>query len=270
MGKGKENGRDDEPDAVRRIDFEYSRQMNFESDEGVRFAIWNYAERLTIDRDTDEIEHFRKIAEECSVSRKFHVSDGVADLLDRFDPETLFCHVVGNPDDAVYDPRFSNGYTITVDYVKGGQKVVKGTFDRYGLPEDFPDFAAEVWNFMCFYGVSGDIFNPGVFSKILRREGESILCGVVFEEGGDVHYYLADDDSLGVGDDIVVPDGEDDHERIATVDSIEYFTEDDIPEYAVGARHILRSSTYEAGSFDDDEYDDDECGEVEDYDGGRG
>ena len=50
-------------------------------------------------------------------------------------------------------------YTITVNFKKEPQLVIKGSFDKNGLPSDWPEFADEIFSFMRFYGM-GEIFDP--------------------------------------------------------------------------------------------------------------
>lgn len=46
-----------------------------------------------------------------------------------------------------------------------------------------------------FYG-DGEILNPTVFGKTLRKQGELIFCSVQFDSFGKTYCYLTDDESI--------------------------------------------------------------------------
>ena len=51
----------------------------------------------------------------------------------------------------------------------------------------------------------------------------------IFESPYKSYYYLTDDDSIDIGDFVVVPAGKDDHEAVVEVIDVEYFNEADAP-----------------------------------------
>ena len=81
----------------------------------------------------------------------------------------------------VDNPLETKDYTITVDFKKGSQRVIQGTYDKKALPECWGDFADSVWQFMRFYGM-GEILDPAVYEKVKRRRTDYIYCSVEFEE----------------------------------------------------------------------------------------
>lgn len=124
--------------------------------------------------------------------------------------------------------RYFNHYKITVDYKKNLQQVITGTFDKNGLPNDYGEFADAIFDFMRFYGL-GEILDPSVYEKAKRRHGDNIFCSVAFEEGSKSYYYLTDDDSIEIGDSVIVPAGKDNHEATVEVVNIEYFSKENAP-----------------------------------------
>lgn len=191
-------------------------------------ATWDYSEHLTIDRKSETLEHIQNIGSGCQISRKYLVEDGISSLLDALDNEAFFAHTEGNPPDVVRNPLETKDYRITIDYLYGGQKVLTGTFDKNGLPDDFPDFAETVFYFMRFYGM-GEILNPSVYDKALRKQTDFIFCNVQFEEYRKTYCYLTDDDTLEVGDHVIVPVGQNNHEAFAQIESIEYHPAEEAP-----------------------------------------
>ena len=159
--------------------------------------------------------------------------------MDVFDAEDLFGNIVGNPDDMIENPNETKDYKITIDYKKTPQKVIAGSFDKNGLPDAFEEFADAVFDFIRFYGW-GEILDPSVYGKVKRRTTDYIYCSVVFEEGQKSYYYLTEDDSIKIGDFVLVPAGKDNREVVVEVVNIEYFSEDNVPLPIEKTKRIIR------------------------------
>lgn len=121
---------------------------------------------------------------------------------------------------------------------------IAGSYDKNGLPEDFTDFAEKVFDFIRFYGL-GEILDPSVYGKVKRRKSEYIFCSVTFDEGYKSYYYLTDDDSIEIGDFVLVPAGKDNHEAVVEVVNIEYFCEENVPLPIEKTKRIIRKCTDE-------------------------
>lgn len=76
-----------------------------------------------------------------------------------------------------------------------------------------------------------------------HHQSESIFCSVAFDEGCKSYYYLTDDDSIEVGDFVIVPAGKDNHEVVAEVVNIEYFSEENVPLPVEKTKRIIRKRT---------------------------
>lgn len=95
--------------------------------------------------------------------------------MDDFDAEDLFRNIVGNPDDIIENPNETKDYKITIDYKKTPpQRVIEGSYDKNGLPDDFADFTETVFEFIRFYGL-GEVLDPSVYGKAKRRKSEYIF-----------------------------------------------------------------------------------------------
>jgi len=237
------------PDKIKRIVLDYHRVTKIkpkEVPEGAtwEFVTWDYTEQLIIDREKETLEHIQNIGTGCKVSRKYEIEGGIEGLLDDFDAEDLFGNIVGNPDDAVENPNETKDYKITIDYKKNPQKIITGTFDKNGLPDDFEEFADAVFGFIRFYGL-GEILDPSVYGKVKRLTTDYIYCSVVFDEGQKSYYYLTDDDSIEIGDFVLVPVGKDNHEAVVEVVNIEYFSVENVPLPVEKTKRIIRKCTDE-------------------------
>lgn len=249
----------DKPDRVERVTIDYHRVTKIKPksppSEGVEYLTWDYSEKLVLDRQSETLEHIQNIGTGCIVSRKFYVEGGVEGLLDDIDVDSLFGQIEGNPEDVIDTPLESKDYAITVDFKKGPQKVIQGTYDKKALPENWDEFANSVWEFIRFYGF-GEILDPSVYGKIKRRKQDYIYCSVEFEEGYKTYYYIADDDSIEVGDYVIVPAGKDNHHAVVEVVKVEYFSEEDVPLPVEKTKHIIRKCTkddFEMADPEDDE-----------------
>ncbi len=210
----------------------------------IEYATWDYSEHITLDRVSESLEHIQNIGSGCTVSRKYHVEDGLSAFLDGHYSSGLLSNIIGNPPDVIDDPLETKDYKINVDYLYGGQRVISGSFDKNGLPEDFPELAEDIMNFMCFYGM-GEILNPSVYKKAKRKNSDYIFCSVEFEDGGKSYYYLTEDDTLQIGDSVFVPVSKDGRTAIAEITNIEYFSEDDVPFPLDKVKSIIRKCTDE-------------------------
>lgn len=236
------------PDRIDRVTIDYHRVTKIKSkhpiSENAEYMTWDYTERLVLDRESETIEHIQNIGSGCIVSKKYYVQGGVEGLLDDIDADDLFGEIEGNPDDVVENPLETKDYTITVDFRKGPQRVIQGTYDKKALPEFWGDFAETVWNFMRFYGW-GEMLDPAVYEKVKRRKNDYIYCSVEFDEGYKSYYYIADEDNISVGDYVIVPVGKDNHHSVAEVVKVEYFAEGDVPLPLDRTKHIIRKCTDE-------------------------
>ena len=234
------------PDKVTRITVDYHRVTKIKSkqpiSEETKYVTWNYKEQLIVDRELKSIEHIQNIGCGCTVSHKYKVADGVEELLDDLDANSIFENIVGNPTDVIETPNETKDYTITINFKKNPQRIIEGTYDKNGLPDDWAEFADKVSSFMRFYGF-GEMLNPSIYNKAKRRKEEYIFCRVIFDEGYKSYYYIADDEEIEVGDFVLVPAGKDNHTAVVEVIDIEYFSKENAPLPLDKTKHIISKYT---------------------------
>jgi hypothetical protein len=140
------------PDRVDKITIDYHRVTKIKPkvpiSDTVEYCTWDYSEQLVIDRETETLEHTQRVGSGCIITRKYYVQEGVIGLLDDLDADCLFEHIVGNAPDVITDPLETKDYEITVEFKKRPQLVIKGTYDKNGLPSDFPELAEDILDFM--------------------------------------------------------------------------------------------------------------------------
>ncbi|WP_297040454.1 hypothetical protein [uncultured Dialister sp.] len=205
--------------------------------EGFSYVTWDYHEKMVIDRASETVEYDRQIFEAADVKTRYHLEEAVSSFLDGLSP-WVFSIVEGNPKDVCVDPLRSCDYTIVLTMEKGGKREIRGSYDKKGLPADWPAFAENFFRFLSYYGL-GEIFNAAAYGKVRRREGELIFCAVSFEEGGQEYWYMADSDEYEVGDFVQVPAGVDNHVAIGRVESVVYCQKEEAPYPVDEVKHIM-------------------------------
>lgn len=234
---------DGNPDYVTRVEVDYDRITQIKprrrsADAEWEYLTWHYHEKLVIDRETETLEHIRDVGTGCTIKNTYYVQDGITAFLDGMH-DNSFLTITGDPDDAIDDPKNIKTYTITIHTKQKEPRTITGSFDLNNVPTDWAEFIDDVYEFIAFYGI-GELFDDRIYGKPKRRSSDLIFCHVSFEEGGHTYTYLADTDDYEVGDFVVVPAGEDNHEAVVRIESIEYRQPDHPPYSLDQTKHILR------------------------------
>lgn len=229
----------DTADSVSKIEVQYHRVTKRESEgaEG-EYVIWEYRERLSIDRVSESVEFYREMEPGCTIKTIYHEEGGVSEFLDCFDG-SVFSAPGETPPDLLDDPLETRDYRITVQTAWGKARTIEGAFDKYGLPEEWEDFITELFDLLTCCGF-GEMFAPSVYGRSRHRLSDYIICNVQFGDGGPTYCYLADSDDYAEGDLVVVPAGKNNHEAVVRIDSIEYHSAGEAPYPIEKTKHILR------------------------------
>jgi len=130
-------------------------------------------------------------------------------------------------------------YKLEAEYEDGKIVFHHGAFDRAHIPDKefvaFIDAIRHILN-ICGYG---DIVNLSGFMSVLKP-GEVKYCGVEFSESGRIYHYRTTDVRIKVGDTVIVPVGNDNYEKEATVNSIEFCRWDNTPYPLEKTKEIIR------------------------------
>ncbi len=223
------------PNRLERIKVEYQKVTKTE-DKG---AI-NYLEQLLIDRRLGILELVQqKGATGGKVTHKYEEPAGVENLFQKLEAKPHFSYISGNSSDAASIPNETREYRLTLDYKKTASEVIKNSFDKRGLPVGYPDFAKYVCEFLQVYGFA-DILNSKMYEWVRHSKSEYVYVSVAFDWSDKTYYYLTEDDSIGVGDKVIVPAGVDNHEVEVEVVNIEYFSANFVPIPVEKTKKILR------------------------------
>lgn len=192
------------------------------------YVTWDYSEQLTVDREDETLSYVRNVGAGCRISKIYRIEGGISSFLDSFAGHDCFSPSEGNPPDTIRDPLETRNYKITVAYLSGSPKIFTGSFDKCGLPGNFAGFAESVLALVRPCG-AGEILDPAVHGRSLRRKTDLIFCNVQFDDYGKTYCYLTDDDALAAGDCVVVPTGKSNREAVAYIESVEYHPAADAP-----------------------------------------
>jgi len=229
-------------ECIDRITIDHEYKKNIVGKDGQK-VIWNPVDHIVIDRATETIEYIYKIGEECNVTRKYHVAEGVSSFLDGLDIENLFTDFE-EKDDTVQKPEGEeSSYRIVVEFHRSEPRIIEGSYDKQGLPTDWPEFIENLYSFMDFYGF-GEMFAETHYGRTYRKQGEYIFLSVRFENYGKTYYYLTEDNTIDIGDQVVVPVGNDGTERIVEVEDVEYFSLENIPMPIEKVKSIIGKFTH--------------------------
>lgn len=202
-------------------------------------------EKLAIDCSADLITLETRFSDESYVRHQYHVPSSVEIILDEFTADSLFKDKYKRPNNIVPLPNQEFNYKLTVTYGSSKPMVMEGEYDMFGLPMDFPKFMESLNDFFQYYGL-GECMKPNVYGRKRRKANQFIYLSVAFEEDTeDTYYYLCDDDSVEVGDIIVVPSGEENELKLARVMDVDYFESSIVPYPLEKTKKMIRKATLE-------------------------
>ncbi|MCF7633632.1 hypothetical protein L3K78_12425 [Oscillospiraceae bacterium SCCA1] len=182
------------------------------------------------------ITYNRRIARVGRVSLQYELKDKVAEFLKVYDDQSVFSHPKGHSPDTIQN-EIRKTYKIVVTHDDGDTSVLEGSFDKDGLPDNWPDFVGRLTDF--FQGQSlGMLFDSRVYSKVLRKSNEVAFCGVDIDGVVRTRYYRCGDE-ICEGNTVVVPTPRKHTMAIGRVVEIRNYPKDQIPKDMARVQEIL-------------------------------
>ena len=130
--------------------------------------------------------------------------------------------------------------SICLSFQNGTKKVLRRSYDRYGLPDDWEDFLEDFHKTLGYYGVYGAIFDSGLYHHGVK-EGEYIYLSCIFQPNGKTYYFRSKEDNLVVGDFVLVPSGmQENAETVVMISEVLYCKEEEVPYPLEKTKFILR------------------------------
>ena len=227
---------------INRIQLDYKNVKNVDNKDFV------YTEKLILDRDSNSIEH-TQISDDVNYYMKLNVNKYFLYLLENLYSPYMLENGEKNKN-FVEIPNEKRDYEMIVDFKKSPRKVLKGSYDKEGLPYEWKEIIEEIKSFMIyFYKI--EVLSKDFYDKPRREYGELIYCKVEFRNSYKYYYYITTDDSISEGDYVLVPAGDKNRVEIVEVKSVEYYKEKYVPYPLNKVKHILRKCTEDEL---DDEY----------------
>ncbi|MFI3206863.1 MAG: hypothetical protein R3Y33_06420 [Clostridia bacterium] len=154
----------------------------------------------------------------CVTSKEYYIPNEIDSLLCQFEKASL-C------EEKSKEEKFPK-YTMNIRYKDGKKVVLQAGFNRAELPVFWEEFAYELLEIIKNHGVFGDLLDFDIYGKGARKN-EHIFCSVIFDNIIQPYYYLTEDNSLEIGDSVLVLFGKE--KRIARISNIEYFDSENLP-----------------------------------------
>jgi len=86
-------------------------------------------------------------------------------------------------------------WTKNLYFQNGTKRVLRRTYDRYGLPDDWDDFLDDFRKTLAYHGVFGILFDSGLYHHGVKEE-EYIYLSCIFEPNGKTYYYRSKEDNM--------------------------------------------------------------------------
>lgn len=198
-------------------------------------CIHNTTEWLLISSQ-GSITYNRRIANTGRISLQYELKDKVVEFLKLYEDQSVFSHPKGDSPDTIQN-EIRKTYKIVVTHDDGDTSVLEGSFDKDGLPDNWPDFVGRLTDF--FQGQSlGMLFDSRSYNKVLRKSNEVTFCGVDIDGAVGTRYYRCGDE-ICEGDTVVVPTPMKHTLAIGRAVEIRYCPKDQIPKEMAQAQEIL-------------------------------
>lgn len=182
------------------------------------------------------ITYNRRIVNTGRISLQYELKDKVVEFLKLYEDQSVFSHPKGNSPDTIQN-EIRKTYKIVVTHDDGDTSVLEGSFDKDGLPDNWPDFVGRLTDF--FQGQSlGILFDSRSYDKVLRKSNEVAFCGVDIDGVVRTRYYRCGDE-ICEGDTVVVPTPMKHTMAIGRVVEIRNYPKDQIPKDMARVQEIL-------------------------------
>ena len=187
-----------------------------------------YTERLTVDLAAATIEYIRQHGGD-EIRQLYRLPDILPAFLYRNTADYFLDEPGEDPPDALRDPRVKREYRIEAHFRYTPLRVLTGVYDSAGLPSGWHFFMERLRDLLTGYGAAGEMTDPAVFGRPVRRRRDLMFVFVRFGGGSREYSYLCNDDTVSEGDAVTVPVGGSGQTAEATVTRIEFRPENEAP-----------------------------------------
>ena len=167
-------------------------------------------------------------------------SDFVLDILDTISQDNNMLTVFPQHDSKpLYSKDEYVKYTLDVMFENHENITMEGNYDYYGLPKDIEEILVTINQSVLKY-TNLQLFNREVIRRKPRLESDLIFCNVIFKDDGNSYYYITNDHCLKENDYVLVPVGDDNVEKMAKIQEINYYGKDEVPYNLDEVKSVIR------------------------------
>ena len=190
-------------------------------------------DRLTVDRRKRMLE-YKRTDENTTVTNSVagNEADDILQNLEYLMPKIKTCVLPADKTVPVLN--------LTVTYHTGETVKVCTSYTRSGLPDEWDELASNISSCFSRYGYNGLLLSKSTYMSERKKE-EYIYLSVSFQNCDDkkLYFYLTDDDTVSVDDQVVVSVGNEEELRLCNVEKVEFYAADEVPMPVDEVKHII-------------------------------
>ena len=199
--------------------------MTYTAVEDTQFGPAEYTEVMSLDRRSQKLIYRRSFNDETYVQTEYRNMNEVSIGLDMFDryfveaPHLMLDEANNEP-----PPKLD----VRVGYHDGSTEQYVWHYNRTCLPDNWPQFMGVIGHRLQLSTMFISMITPSVYLKGAKA-GELIYCTVRIPSLNRSYYYITNDNSLGKGDKVLVPFGDENVPMSGEITKVEYVFPEDAP-----------------------------------------
>jgi hypothetical protein len=211
---------------IKKLSIELERNSHFDTKVTETGVNWFYSETLELDHNVNLLTIRQNYGIGCHVIHQYFVQSGMDGLL--LAAQSCISDSGWVESQAFEDDTGICFYRLTAELYDDTVITHMGQYNRSQMPEKpWLELIDCIQEFVSFYGF-GQLLSANDFMNA-SMPGDIKYCSIEFAEFGITFYYQTDDDTIGVGDSVVVPFGKNNNERLGVVKVVGYFHPEHVP-----------------------------------------
>lgn len=192
-----------------------------------------YEERLTLNRQRETITYHRKQPDNLKVTSTYFFTDQISKILDNLNPFDFTTTIPGLPKNVVVSSTDLGQFKCKIVRRKLKTIQISGDYEKYSLPAPWNELMKLLHEILDI-PATGPLLDEHFYKRRRRCKDDYIYLTVTFEEYGKKYNYLkynylTDDDSIMVGDWVLVPVGSNKQTHQVLVIAKNYYKKDQVP-----------------------------------------
>lgn len=186
------------------------------------------SERLTLNRNKEAIIYTRNQDGYPKISTTYTFDDQISKILDNLNPVDFTSTIPGIPKNAIKDSKLIGNFQFKIIRRKLKPIKIAGKYEKYELPEIWAAFMEKIYAMINVPAI-GIIPDRNYYQRRLRCKDDYIYLTVNFLPSSKKYNYLTTDDSIQIGDWVLVPSGYENHLHECLVIDKNYYKKDEVP-----------------------------------------